>query len=141
MSESGDLLDKADALLGRYRGGVKPAVETDFPVLTEIVGESGRDVGISGMEEVIAPPTQRPGSVDDISEDRILREVMLALAPRIESVLGDSMKERLEEHVRSMLQTLSDQLRLDIETLVRIAVSRAIEELLPDKKNPLAGRQ
>ena len=133
MSDSGDLLDKADALLGRYRGGVKSNIENDFPVLIEIVGEFESDIGISHMDSTIAPPPQMPAPADDFSEDRILRDAMLALAPRIEAVLGDTMKERLEEHVRITLQTLSEQLRLDIETLVRIAVSRAIEDLLSDK--------
>jgi hypothetical protein len=135
VSDSGDLLDKTDALLGRYRGSVKPVLEADFPVLTDIIAESESAIGIAEVDSVIAPPTQSPASADDLSEDRILQEVMLALAPRIESVLGDSMKERLEEHVRVTLQTLSEQLRLDVEAQVRIAVSRAVEQVLSDKQS------
>jgi hypothetical protein len=135
VSDSDDILGKTDALLGRYRGAVKPAPDSDFPVLTEVIGEADLNAGAFPAEEVIPPRIQ--GTVaDSLSEDRILEEVLRALAPRIDEILGDPLKERLEDHVRNALQTLTDQMRLDVEALVRIAVSRAVEQVLSDKKNP-----
>jgi hypothetical protein len=135
VSDPDDILGKTDALLGRYRGGVKPATEGDFPVLTEVIGEADLAAGALAADDVIARRIQGAG-VEGVSDDRILQEVLRALAPRIDEILGDPLKERLEDHVRNMLQTLTDQMRMDVEALVRIAVSRAVEQVLSEKNNP-----
>jgi len=136
VSDSNHLLDKTDALLGRYRGGANPAADADFPVLTEIVSAPGIDpVGLAAADFMESPRPEVPAAAG-LPDDHLLQEVMRVLAPRIDEILGDPLKERLEDHLRSALQPLADQVRIDIEAMVRIAVSRAVEQVLSEKKNP-----
>lgn len=136
MSDSNDLLDKTDALLGRYRGGASHAVDGDFPVLTEIVSAQGIDPDDHATTDFTESPTPEVLPAASVPDDHLLQEVMRVLAPRIDEILGEPLKERLEDHLRSALQPLAGQVRIDIEAMVRIAVSRAVEQVLSEKKNP-----
>jgi hypothetical protein len=136
VNDSDDLLDKTDALLGRYRGGSNHAPDADFPVLTEIVAAPGIEATGFPVMEVMPPQAPKIPAAGNWQDDHLLQEVMRALEPRIEEILGDPLKERLEDHLRPLLDTLTSQIRIDIETLVRIAVSRAVEQVLSEKKNP-----
>ncbi|MFM9970758.1 MAG: hypothetical protein ACKVQK_20390 [Burkholderiales bacterium] len=134
--ESRDLLDKTDALLGRYRGGAKNSSDSEFPVLTEVLGANQAIPTLHEPTVTNEPPvlcTELPKFVD---EDRLLREVMLALEPKITEILGAPLKVRIEEHVRDTLESVAEKVRVEVEALVRIAVSRAIEQVLSDKNKP-----
>lgn len=135
MSDPDDLLGKTDALLGRYRGA-RPSGEADFPVLTEVVSDPAAGPAATFADAPDIAPAIGHAAVEAPPQDRLLQEVMLALAPKIEEILGDPLRERLEEHLRSTLQTLAGQVRIDLEALVRIAVSQAVERVLSEKKIP-----
>lgn len=136
MSDPNDILGKTDALLGRYRGGSKPAADLDFPVLTEVI--SADDLNIGPSQAAIAAPLQPQGTVarGELGEDRILQEVLRALAPQIDTILGDPLKELIEENVHQTIQGLTDQIRADLEVLLRAAMSRAVEQVLSEKNKP-----
>ena len=135
MSDSRDLIDKTDALLGRYRGNTKSNPEGDFPVLTDIVDQ---------RQLPISPPEGSTGKngistanhIDsrELHEAWLVDEVLRLLAPHIEEALGDPLRERLDECLRTALAALTGQVRIDIEKLVRVAVSQAVDRALSEKE-------
>lgn len=139
MSDSRDLIDKTDALLGRYRGNSKSNPESDFPVLTDIYNQ-GQIPGSPPQASANGVPGKGGIPAANLSDSRELREAMLVdevlrlLAPHIDEALGDPLKERLDEHLRRALAALTVQVRIDIEALVRVAVSQAVDRAFSEKK-------
>ena len=136
VSDSRDLIDKTDALLGRYRGNIKSNPESDFPVLTDIysprpLATENSASGVTGTSDI-----QAANYLDsrEVREDLLVDEVLRLLAPHIDAALGDPLRERLDEHLRRALSALTGQVRIDIETLVRVAVSQAVDRALSEKK-------
>ena len=145
MSDSRDLIDKTDALLGRYRGAQKSIAETDFPVLTEVFevavpaaapapASTPAPAPTAPMTAVARPPLQT-AEPPQFREDQLVEEVLRRLAPHIDEALGTPLKERLDEHLRRALTALTGQVRIDIETLVRVAVSEAVDRAMAEKGN------
>ena len=135
MSDSRDLIDKTDALLGRYRGNTKSNPEDDFPVLTDIFDQRRLPVsppGGSDGENGIAAANHLDSR--ELDETLLVDEVLRLLAPHIEEALGDPLQERLDESLRRALAALTGQVRIDIEKLVRVAVSQAVDRALSEKK-------
>lgn len=123
MSESDDLLEKADAFLKRYRPGT-PAPE-DVPVLTEVIPDKdARPVPPSvGMA---APGTPTRAELNDL-EQRLRRDILSALSAEIASSIEGLLRARLEEYVQRKLAELSTQFRTDLEKQIRDAVKRAVD--------------
>ncbi len=131
MSDARDLIDKTDALLSRYRGNSRFGLESDFPVLTEVypqreVSESPSGIAVSGNTGISEGPTGALPESPDFRVDLLVAEILRQLAPHIDEVLGEPLKERLEEHLRNALPALTEQVRIDIKNLVRVAVSQAV---------------
>ena len=139
MSDSRDLIDKTDALLGRYRGNSKSNPESDFPVLTDIYSQ-GQIPGSPPQGSASSVPGTGGIPTANLSDSRELREAMLVdevlrlLAPHIDEALGDPLRERLDEHLRRALAALTGQVRIDIEALVKAAVSQAVDRAFSEKK-------
>ena len=139
MSDPRDLIDKTDALLGRYRGAPKTAPEIDFPVLTEVYDHraappSAPEVMASASTGNNAMPPAHAAESNAYREDLLVEDVLRRLAPHIDEALGLPLKERLDEHLRRALSALTGQVRIDIETLVRAAVSEAVDRALAERK-------
>lgn len=139
MSDSRDLIDKTDALLGRYRGNAKPDPESDFPVLTDVYEQrqspdSPPEAAARGFAGKVDIAAAHPLDSRELREELLANEVLRQLVPYIEEALGDPLRERLDEHLRRALAALTGQVRIDIETLVRQAVSQAVDRVLSEKK-------
>jgi hypothetical protein len=123
MSDSDDLLGKADAFLKRYHPS-GAAAQGDVPVLTEVVVE--------------AAPAARPssgtraqggsiGSELPELEQRLKQSILDAIGPHIAKFVEEPLRARLDAHLQHTLTALSAQVKTDIETLIRDAVARAVE--------------
>lgn len=135
MSNSDDLLGKADALLQRYRATGKAAAE-DIPVLTEVVAESGARPRAPG-----GPATEPPKSTLDELEQRLRKSVLDALGPNVVSSLEEPLRTMIEERLRRALGAVADQVRADVEALVRDAVTRAVEQEISRLRGPSQGNR
>lgn len=134
MSDSKDLVEKADAFLKRYHPS---ASRDDVPVLTEIVAEP-----------YPVPPTagsaaQAAGAKTQLTdlEQKLRQSLLDAIAPRVASMLEEPLRLRVETHLKRALPALADQIKSDIETLVGEAVARAVEqEIALLRGSPRSGR-
>ena len=108
MSEPKDVVEKADALLGRYRPG-------DVPLLTDVV-ES-------------ATPSPAPAvplseaQLRDL-ENRIIQRVLEAIQPALAQLLEPA------------LGALTEQVKAQAEAFVRAAVANALERELRQLRPP-----
>jgi hypothetical protein len=133
MSESDDLLEKADAFLKRYRPSGAPARE-DVPVLTEVIADA---------DAKPAPPSSgapTPGNpawaeLNEL-EQRLRQSIFNALSAQIASSLEEALRVRLEEHLQRKLADLSTQIKADLEVQVRDAVKRAVDLEIARRRGP-----
>ena len=125
MSDSDDLLGKADAFLKRYHPSPVPASD-DIPVLTEIVpAAAGRPSSEPSADKSHGGGLKDP-ALREI-EQRLRQRVIEAIQPYVANFLDESLRARLEDHLRRSLAALTDQVRADIETLMHDAVAKAVE--------------
>jgi hypothetical protein len=136
MSDSDDLLGKADAFLKRYRASGTSARE-DVPVLTEVIAESAA--------QPAQPSLGRPAQVGPTRaelqelEQRLKESILDAIGPYVANILEEPLRARLEAHLQGALSTLSSQVKADIETLIREAVARAVEVEVARMRGPSRG--
>ena len=138
MNDSPDLIDKTDALLSRYRGNPISNQESDFPILTDIYDHHPLPVSptISSVGDTTGTgenPTVEYSDSLKIREKLVVDEVLRKLAPHIDEVLGDPLRVRLDEQLRNTLTALTHQVHIDIETLVKAAVSQAVDHVVSKK--------
>ena len=131
MNEGDDLLGKADALLGRYRGSSAP----DFPVLTDVVEQPHPEMS-QGKR-----PVDKQGDLRDLDdaiaselqdiEARLIEQVLSTVEPCIADLVGAQLREQIRIRLDSSLTSLGDEIAEDIRSqlaeLVRNAVSVAIQ--------------
>jgi hypothetical protein len=124
MSDSDDLLGKADAFLKRYHPS-GAAAQGDVPVLTEVVAEPTATPArsSSGMP---AQGSSTGGELLEL-EQRLKQSILDAIGPHIAKFVEEPLRARLDTHLQRALTTLSAQVKTDIETLIRDAVARAVE--------------
>lgn len=142
MSDSSDLLKKADALLGRYRGGHKDVGEPDFPVLTDVVEEPGADPGklfppLPSLDPISAPFAAITEAELREVERRIIEQIHRSIDPYIENFLKELLRERLDEYLGRALLMLTEQIRAEFGATVREAVVQAVDRALADKREPV----
>jgi hypothetical protein len=124
MSDSDDLLGKADAFLKRYHPS-GAAAQGEVPVLTEVVAEPAAAVA--------RPSSGTPAQVGSIGselpdlEQRLKQSILDAIGPHIAKFVEEPLRARLDAHLQRTLTALSAQVKTDIETLIRDAVARAVE--------------
>lgn len=133
MSESDDLLEKADAFLKRYRPSGTPARE-DVPVLTEVIADTD---ATPAMPSSGAPTPGNPAKAElNELEQRLRQSILNALSAQIASSLEEALRLRLEEHLQRKLADLSTQIKADLEVQVRDAVKRAVDLEIARRRGP-----
>jgi hypothetical protein len=133
MSDPDDnLLGKADAFLKRYRTTAKPGKD-EVPVLTEVVTEPGASPAPA------ASATGLAGADLEALEKRLRQSLLDGVGPYLKDFLEEPLRARIEDHLRRILAGLTEQIKADIDTLVRDAVARAVElevaRLRPPRSN------
>jgi hypothetical protein len=131
MSESDDLLDKADAFLKRYRPSGTPTRE-DVPVLTEVIGDT------DAIPASLPSGAPNPSAKAELSElEQGLRQSVLSvLGPQIASSLEEPLRVRLEEHLQRKIADLSAQIKADLEKQIRDTVKRAVDLEIARRRGP-----
>jgi hypothetical protein len=124
MSDSDDLLGKADAFLKRYHPSGTTA-QGDVPVLTEIIAEPG--VASAHPPAGTAAPRGPTGSELPELEQRLKQSILDAIGPHIAKFVEEPLRARLDAHLQRALTALSAQVKADIEAMIRDAVARAVE--------------
>jgi len=124
MSDSDDLLGKADAFLKRYHPP-GTAAQGDVPVLTEIIAEPGATPAHSSS----GAPAQRASTGSELPEleQRLKQSILDAIGPHIAKFVEEPLRARLDAHLQRALTALSAQVKTDIEAMIRDAVARAVE--------------
>jgi hypothetical protein len=141
MSDSRELFEKAEALLGRYRGEPEPeraapgdpASEADYPVLTEII-EPGQGPAFATSEPADAALCEEPPAAASALtgeqlreiELRVLERIEMALQPLVEAAFRQALSEQFEEQLRWMLHEFSEQAKADVEAQLRERLSEAV---------------
>ncbi len=96
MSDSDDLLGKADAFLKRYRASGASARE-DVPVLTEVIESAARS-----LQPPLGRPTQvgpTPAELQEL-ERRLKESILDAIGPYVANILEEPLRARLEAHLQ-----------------------------------------
>ena len=137
MSDSDDLLGKADAFLKRYHPSPASASD-DIPVLTEVVPTAAARPGRGSTAEKSHDGGQL--ALSEI-EHRLRQRVLEAVQPHIASFLNESLRARLDDHLQHALGTLTDQLRADIETMVRETVAKSVESAIAEIRKASQGNR
>ena len=133
MSESDDLLDKADAFLKRYRPSGTPARE-DVPVLTEVIADTDAKAAPPSSD---GPTAGNPAKAElNDLEQRLRQSILNALSAQIASSLEEALRLRLEDHLQRKLADLSTQIKADLELRVRDAVKRAVDVEIARRRGP-----
>jgi hypothetical protein len=133
MSEPRELFDKADALLGRYRGEAKPGLEPDYPVLTEVVeplqgsGPPPAEAEAAFPREPAAPLRAQltEGQLDAI-EAQVVGQLQAWLPELVDAVFREAYAAQIEERLRRALHELAEQARADVERQLRERLSKAL---------------
>lgn len=123
MSDPKDLVEKADAFLQRYHPSSHSARD-DVPVLTEVVTEPQT---LPPQPQAVGTGPQVKTEVQEL-EQKLRQSLLDAIGPRVASILEEPLRVRVEAHFRRVLPALTDQIKADVEILVRDAVARAIEQ-------------
>ena len=135
MSDSDDLLGKADAFLKRYRASGTSARE-DVPVLTEVIADPSQSAQPSLGRPAQVGPTR--ADLQEL-EQKLKDSILDAIGPYVANILEEPLRVRLEAHLQVALATLSSQVRADIEALIREAVARAVELEIARVRGPSRG--
>jgi hypothetical protein len=133
MSESDDLLGKADAFLKRYHPAGHSA-QDDVPVLTEVVSDLNATSTVSAHNAGVPL-----GSDLQELEQKLKQSILDAIGPHVAKILDEPLRARLEAHLQRRLAAFSTQLKLEIETLIREAVARAIQAEASRLRGPSRG--
>ena len=137
MSDSDDLLGKADAFLKRYHPS-GTAAQSEVPVLTEIIAEPG--VAPAQPSAGTAAPRGPTGSELPELEQRLKQSILDAIGPHIAKFVEEPLRARLDAHLQRALTALSAQVKTDIEAMIRDAVARAVElEIARARGQPRGG--
>jgi hypothetical protein len=135
MSDPEDnLLGKADAFLKRYRSSAKPGID-EVPVLTEVVADPAAPSLRSATSSADATGTEL-----EAMEKRLRQSLLDAVGPYLTDFLEEPLRARIEDHLRRTLAGLAEQIKADIDTLVRDAVARAVELEVARLRPPRSGR-
>jgi len=123
MSDSDELLGKADAFLKRYHP-TGAAGQGDVPVLTEVIAESA--VPVQSLQGATA--TGVPAKTELLElEQRLKQSILDAIGPHIAKSVEEPLRGRIDAHLQRALAAFSAQVKTDIERLIREAVARAVE--------------
>jgi len=133
MSESDDLLEKADAFLKRYRPSGTSARD-DVPVLTEVIAEAAAKPAPPSA----GPPDPGGATKTELNEleQKLKQSILDAIGPYIANSLEEPIRVRLEAYLQRAFADLSAQVKADIEALIRDAAKRAVELEIARQRGP-----
>ena len=139
MTDSDELLSKADALLARWRSGaVVPRPPTDYPLLTEVVKTIEAADELPHLPPLEASPA--PADAGTVAlEERVRLRVLEAIEPYIRASLDETLRLRIEELARRLAVNIARDARDDILTLVRVAVQSAVARELDARRDERSG--
>lgn len=144
MTNSDELLSKADALLARWRSATAvPRPPADYPVLTEVIRTSA-----AAADAALAPAADEPPHLPPLEEspapadagvqaleERMRLRVLEAIEPLVGAFLEEPLRLRIEELARRLATTIAQDARNDILTLVRDAVRSAVARELEARRD------
>ena len=133
MSESDDLLEKADAFLKRYRPSGTSARE-DVPVLTEVIAEAAAKPALPSS----GPPDPGGATKAELNEleQKLKQSILEAIGPYITNSLEETLRVRLEAHLQHKIADLSARVKADLEAMIRDATKRAVELEIARRRGP-----
>ena len=135
MSESDDLLGKADAFLKRYHPS-SAAGRHDVPVLTEVIDE-GREIPLKPDAPAAVQNTAiRPELAE--MEQRLKQSILDAIASHVRTV-EEPLRAHLDAHLQNALVALSAQIKTDLEALIRETVARSVAAEMTRLRGPSRG--
>ncbi len=146
MTEGNELLNKADALLAKYRSTPVP----DFPVLTDVVdlpAETSADPTES-ITNLTEPPDVNGRDKDaelelEIRnlEARLRSQLLLAIEPYVANCLDGPLKALiktlLDEALAHTVAELASKIQVETTALVSDAVTKAVEREIVDFRSEL----
>lgn len=148
MTDSDELLSKADALLSRWRSGAAvPRPPADYPVLTEVISASAAatDAALAtAADELPHPPpiAASPATADagvQALEERVRLRVLDAIEPYVGAFLEEPLQLRIEELALHLAASIARDARNDILALVRDAVRSAVAHELESRRDEPSG--
>jgi len=139
MSEPEDLLGKADAFLKRYHPS-SAAAQRDVPVLTEVIETHQTPAQPVPTPTAAQVASSSPSEADLLAlEQRLRQSILDAVASHVVQTIEEPLKERLDTHLQRVLIALSNQVKIDLEVLVREAVARAVDAEIARMRGPSRG--
>ncbi len=136
MSDSDRLFQKADALLGRYRGDIRPTPQPDYPILTEVVEKLA-----DSPSEPAKRALQTAYSETDLQTleasvmERVIRTLPALLAEiSTQPQQAARIRELLDHALRDLAEASRSTLQARVAALVSEAVQAAITELRESKE-------
>jgi len=121
VSDSDDVVRKADAFLSRYRPSALPA-QDDFPVLTEAVSSISTATPVDAHAAARLTETE----LQEIGQ-QLRQQLRDAIGPYIENFIEESLRVRLESHLQRAFVSFTDQVRADVEALVQESIGKTVE--------------
>ena len=139
MSEPEDLLGKADAFLKRYHPS-SAAAQRDVPVLTEVIETHQAPAQPVPTPTAAQVASSSPSEADLLAlEQRLRQSILDAVASHVVQTIEEPLKERLDTHLQRVLIALSNQVKIDLEMLIREAVARAVDAEIARMRGPSRG--
>jgi hypothetical protein len=135
VSDSDDILGKADAFLKRYHPS-SASGRDDVPVLTEVIAEPSA----APAQPPDTPAQGGPARTEMLDLERRLKQSILdAISLHLTKSVEDKLRTRLDAHLQHALTALNTQVKADIEPLIREAVARAVEAEIKRVRGPSRG--
>jgi len=165
MTDSDELLAKADALLARWRtGSAAHRPPEDYPVLTDVVDvpQTASETPVSASESPGTAPAEvydasdwavPPAAIDEAGgheapgepertaqdaaalEERLRARVLEAIEPHIGTFLEEPLRLRLDDLARRLAADLAQDARNDILNFLREAVRQAVARELESQRD------
>jgi hypothetical protein len=142
MTDSDELISKADALLARWRSGAAaPRPPADYPVLTEVIAASAAAADPAfarAADELPRRSESSPACVDagvQALEERVRLRVLDAIEPYVGAFIEETLRLRIEELARNLATAVARDARDDIVELVRNAVRSAVAHELESRRD------
>jgi hypothetical protein len=132
MAEPEELLDKADALMGRHR---KPRTEAgppaNIPVLTDVVktlrgndGRGGEGPGGGGLPVLTESVPHE--QIEDVSTQDLRARIRAALFTELQPEIDRQVEERLKYTLEPLVEKMFRDLRGDLQAISREILTDAI---------------
>jgi acyl-CoA reductase-like NAD-dependent aldehyde dehydrogenase len=118
MSESLDVLARADLFLSRQRGS--DAELNVIPILTQVF-----DPATSSVSPQVTQVARSPAALEGAAVDRALRERLLR---DLEKIVDRTMHERVGRHIEELLEQVRAGLVAELKHAVHGAIREALEE-------------